>query len=92
MIASATTVVAKDSEAESSDNAPQASVAIDSTPTGADIEVDGAFVGNTPSTVPLTSGNHQIMVRLKGFADWSKTITVIGGNIHLNANLEPTTP
>jgi len=92
VVASATTVTEKDSKAKTADNAPQASVAIDSTPPGADIEVDGAFVGNTPSTVPLAAGNHQIAVKKKGFVDWSRTITVNGGAIHLIAELEQETP
>ena len=66
----------------------QASLAITSTPPGADIEVDGGFVGNTPSTVSLTPGSHQIVVKKKGFADWTKTLNVTGGNVSLNAELE----
>jgi hypothetical protein len=67
----------------------QASLMIDSTPPGADIEVDGGFVGNTPSTVAVAPGNHQIAVKKKGFADWTKTLNVTGGNIHLSAELAP---
>jgi len=67
------------------------SLAIQSDPPGADIEVDGAFVGNTPSTVNLNSGNHQVVVRKKGFADWIRTLNVTGGNINLNATLDPST-
>ena len=74
------------------DQASQASVVIDSIPSNADIEIDGAFVGNTPSTFPLSSGNHQIVVKRKGFANWSKTISVNGGTIHLNAELEQEQP
>jgi hypothetical protein len=72
--------------------AAQASVIVESTPPGADIEVDGAFVGNTPSTVSVAPGNHQIAVKKKGFADWTKTLNVTGGNVHLNAELEATAP
>jgi hypothetical protein len=68
----------------------QASLAIASTPAGADIEVDGNFVGNTPSTVNLTPGSHQIVVKKKGFVDWTKTLKLTGGNINLNAELEQT--
>ncbi|HTA80037.1 MAG TPA: PEGA domain-containing protein, partial [Terracidiphilus sp.] len=64
---------------------------IDSTPPGADIEVDGGFVGNTPSTVSLAAGSHQIVVKKKGFTDWTKTLSVTGGSIHLNADLEHAT-
>jgi len=88
VVASATTVTEKDAKAKAAENAPQASVAIDSTPSGADIEIDGTFVGNTPSTVPLAAGSHQVVVKRKGFTDWSKSITVNGGTIHLNAELE----
>jgi hypothetical protein len=66
----------------------QASLVIDSTPTGADVEIEGAFVGNTPSTVSIASGSHKIDVKKKGFTDWTKTLNVTGGTIHLNAELE----
>ena len=66
----------------------QASLVIDSTPSGADIEIDGAFVGNTPSTVPVASGSHQVTVKKKGFTDWTKTLNVSGGTVRLNAELE----
>jgi hypothetical protein len=65
----------------------QASLVIDSTPPGADIEIDGAFVGNTPSTVSLAPGSHQIVVKKKGLTDWTKTIAVTSGTVHLNAEL-----
>jgi hypothetical protein len=68
--------------------ATQASLAIDSTPAGADIEIDGAFVGNTPSTVSVAPGSHQIAVKKKGYTGWTKTLNVTGGTIHLNAELE----
>jgi len=68
----------------------QASLVIDSTPPGADIEVDGGFVGNTPSTINVTPGNHEISLNKKGFADWSRKLNVTGGSIHLSAELEAT--
>ena len=66
----------------------QASLLIESTPPGADISVDGAFVGNTPSTVTVAPGAHEITVTKKGFADWSRKLNVTGGSIHLDAELE----
>ena len=68
--------------------ATQASVSIASIPSGADIEIDGAFVGNTPSTVSIALGSHQIAVKKKGFINWSKTLNVTGGTIRLDAELE----
>ena len=68
----------------------QASLLVDSTPPGADIEVDGGFVGNTPSTIGVAQGAHEICVKKKGFSDWSRKLNVSGGNIHLNADLVAT--
>jgi hypothetical protein len=65
-----------------------ASLSVESTVPGADIEVDGAFVGNTPSTVSVTPGQHTIAVKKKGYADWTRTLNVSGPNIHLSADLE----
>jgi hypothetical protein len=64
-----------------------ASLSIDSAPPGADIEIDGAFVGNTPSTITVATGSHEISVKKSGFLRWSKILTVTGGSIHLNAEL-----
>jgi hypothetical protein len=66
----------------------QTALAIASNPAGADIEVDGGFVGNTPSTVNLSSGSHQIAVKKKGFVDWIRTLNLSGGTINLNADLQ----
>lgn len=66
----------------------QASLAIDSAPSGADIEIDGAFVGNTPSTLSLAPGSHSVSVKKKGFVAWTKTLNVTGGTVHLNAELD----
>jgi hypothetical protein len=68
----------------------QTSLAIDSTPAGAEIAIDGAFVGDTPSTVSVAPGNHQIVVKKKGFADWTRTLSATSGTVHLNAELEKT--
>jgi hypothetical protein len=65
-----------------------ATLSVESNVPGADIEIDSAFVGNTPSTVSVAPGSHQIAVKKKGFTDWAKTLNVTGGTIHLNAELE----
>jgi hypothetical protein len=65
---------------------------VDSSPAGADIEIDGAFVGNTPSTISVARGSHQITLKKKGFIGWSKALSVTGGTIHLNADLEQESP
>lgn len=70
------------------DAAAQTSIAVDSTPAGADIEIDGNFVGSTPSTVNVPSGVHEVVVKKKGFADWKRKMNVTGGVLRLNAELE----
>ena len=72
--------------------ASQANLVIDSTPAGADIEVDGGFVGNTPSTVSVKPGSHEIRVAKKGYVDWKRTLNVTGGEVHLNADLDAAAP
>jgi general secretion pathway protein A len=70
----------------------EALLAIDSNPIGAEIEIDGAFVGNAPAILSVRSGPHQISVGKKGFRNWTKTLSVTGGRIHLNAELEQEPP
>jgi hypothetical protein len=64
-------------------------VTVASVPDGADIEVDGSFVGNAPSDVELTEGDHTITVKKTGFKDWQRKVKVSGGSsVRLNAQLE----
>lgn len=67
----------------------QASLVIESTPPGADVEVDGNFVGNTPSTLSLAPGNHDVTVKKKGFVEWNRKLTVTSGSVRVNAELDP---
>jgi len=67
-----------------------AEVALNSTPSGADIEVDGAFIGSTPSTIGIAPGDHVITIDKKGFKPWERKIKVTTGKIEIVAGLEPT--
>lgn len=69
-----------------------ANLNIESSVPDADIEIDGAFVGNTPSTVAVATGSHQIVVKKKGFTGWSRTLNVTGGTVNLSAELEQEQP
>ena len=53
-----------------------ASVAIGSDPPGADIYVDGDFVGQTPSTIRLAEGRHRIELKSPGKQSWSRDLNV----------------
>jgi len=68
-----------------------AKLQVDSEPEGGDIELDGKFVGNTPSEVQVTEGEHTVVVKKSGFKDWEKKLTVsAGSSVSLNAELEKT--
>jgi len=63
-------------------------VAVSSSTPGAEIEVDGAYVGSTPSTLQLTSGAHRVTVR-HGAMIWDRSVQVNPGSaITMNALLE----
>jgi hypothetical protein len=66
-----------------------AQVRVTSTPSGADILVDGNFLSNTPSTIELSAGEHTVIIRKEGYQDWSRKITVSGGDLNLTAELKP---
>jgi hypothetical protein len=91
-IAAPATAVAQGPGADSAaENGPSvyAKLQLGSDPSGADIEVDGSFVGNTPSDVLVAEGEHTVSVKKPGFKDWERKLKVTGGSsIHLNAELE----
>jgi hypothetical protein len=67
-----------------------AAVTVNSTEPGSDIEINGSFVGNTPTVLKLAPGQYTITVR-HGAQVWQRVLTVTaGGAITLNANFEPT--
>ena len=69
--------------------ADKTQIQVSSTPDAADIEIDGSFVGNTPSTVGVAAGQHQISVKKSGFKPWERKIAVSSGQVNVNAALEP---
>ncbi|MBZ5648220.1 MAG: PEGA domain-containing protein [Acidobacteriia bacterium] len=59
-----------------------------STPEGADIEIDGNFMGSTPSAIELASGDHLISIKKSGYKTWERKLKLTGGEIKVNAELE----
>jgi hypothetical protein len=95
--ASAPTPVAKPEPAASlvsasAVGAAKPSLTVTSTPPGADIEINGSFVGNTPSTIEVELGDQTIVISKKGCQSWSRKLKVTGGNVNLNADLDPVVP
>lgn len=70
-------------------SAALAKLQMDSSIPGADILLDGNFVGNTPSDVQVAEGEHTVTLKKTGCKDWERKIKVTAGsNIHLNAEME----
>lgn len=70
-----------------------AKLQVDSNPSGADIEIDGNFVGNTPSEVQVPDGDHSVTVKKSGFKNWERKLKVTGGSsVHVSAELEKEAP
>jgi hypothetical protein len=67
----------------------EALIALVSTPVGADVNVDDAFVGNAPASLKLKPGKHTIKVTMAGYKDWSREMTVLAGSqVNLTATME----
>jgi hypothetical protein len=66
-----------------------AQLEVTSTPSSADVELDGNFVGNTPSTIGVSPGDHMVGVKKNGYGLWERKIRVSGGKVNISAELEP---
>jgi hypothetical protein len=66
-----------------------ASVIVKSVPPGCDINVDGKYMGSTPSTIQLAPGEHEISIEKEALRPWQRTMTVTaGGGSTIDATLE----
>jgi hypothetical protein len=76
-------------EAVPTDAAPVSTeLTFTSSPDGAEIELDGAFVGNTPSTIGVPGGDHTIRMSKHGYQPYQKRLHTAGGTVTLHADLE----
>jgi hypothetical protein len=51
-----------------------------STPSGAEITLDGKYVGSTPSEIALNAGTHAVVFSMPGFVEWKRDLTVSAGS------------
>jgi hypothetical protein len=73
----------------SRDTIEAALVDVSSTPTGADVDVDGRLFGRTPSAIILSPGSHEIAVKKTGFIVWRKKFKLSSGHSNVNVELVP---
>ena len=78
----------RDAGAQNATPSSVSKVTVASAPDSAEIEVDGEFMGNTPSVLELDPGEHSIAVRKTGYKTWEKKLKLTAGEIKLNADLE----
>jgi hypothetical protein len=65
-----------------------AHLSVASMPDGADIEIDGSFMGNAPSSLQLQPGDHKVVVSKSGYKPWQRTLKISGGDVSIKAELE----
>jgi PEGA domain-containing protein len=69
--------------------AEKGAVNVSSNPSGADVLLDGNFVGNSPAALKLSPGKHTITVKMNGYGDWTREISVQSASeVQLTATLE----
>jgi len=60
------------------DSAAKPQLTITSEPSGAEIEIDGEFIGNTPTTVTAKQGKVVVKVKKAGFELWERILMLNG--------------
>jgi hypothetical protein len=64
-------------------------VTLASDPSGAEIYIDGKFMGQTPSTITMLPGSHVIMLKAAGRKNWQRDLDVLkNSQVALNPTLE----
>lgn len=74
-------------EAEKRSVPEKVNVQFCSTPESADVEIGNVFYGNTPITLKLTPGLHQVRISHANYEPWEKTINAYEG-LEIKAVLE----
>lgn len=70
---------------------PKVKCNFSSTPAGAEITLDGRYVGSTPSTLGVGLGTHVVVLFMPGFAQWKRELTVSDDSeLTVNATLQKT--
>ena len=75
-------------EMRSADLNGRGKLSIASNPAGAEIEIDGAFMGNAPAVLELEPGDHTVTLRKTGYRVWRRKMRISGGQARLNPALE----
>jgi len=78
--------------AQHSETAADKRLSITSTPSGADIEIDGVFLGNTPTSLSIAEGKRVIRITKKGYQSYERTLQIQpNSSQRISAELDPVT-
>jgi PEGA domain len=72
-------------------NPTTAQLEITSDPSGAEVTIDGNFVGRTPSQIEIAQGRHTIAISKAGCRTWERKLELSAGKMTLTATLYPAT-
>ena len=67
---------------------PQATLEFSSDPVGADIYLDGSYIGKSPLTAIVSLGEHDVLIRKSEFGTWQRKLRVTAGLHKMKAYLE----
>jgi hypothetical protein len=67
---------------------PQATLEFLSDPAGADIYLDGSYIGKSPLTAIVSLGSHVVLIRKTEFGSWQRIVQVTAGPHKVKAYLE----
>ena len=66
------------------------SISVTSSPQGANMYLDNAYKGLSPLTIDgVLNGNHVIVLRLDGYQESSRTVSISGNSLEVNILLNP---
>jgi len=68
---------------------PKPELDIWSSPAGADVFLDGQYVGQTPYSAEVALGQHTVDLRKKNYAIWQRKFQANAGKRRIGGNLEP---
>lgn len=66
---------------------PTTEVKITSTPSNAEVTVDGRVAGSTPYTLHLPAGDHVLVLRMSGFQAWQRKVHVAAEPVNVDVPL-----
>src|SRR5689334_4773217 len=73
--------------------AQDAALQLESVPDGADLKLNGKFIGTTPAKISIEPGSFRLVIQKTGFEPWVRDVALLAGSSQtLKAELRPVDP